>query len=765
MNQDRPVPGDLDASGGLGDVAPRDSGFPDDWPGSGAIDLHIQDLPHASSTTEWWYLNTHLTGDDGRAYALFAAFFALAIDQDEVTKENKYAYSVEWGLIDVAAERYVYDSVLDRSAPEVGLKRIDRNEGVKDRLFARAMREVFERGAVPLPDRMFENPPKVAWDRLALDFDGNRLEKRGDGGYELTLARQDGGTGCHLVFLPKKSVVRHGQDGVVRGSAAEHMFYYFTPSCDVSGTVTIGGCAVEARGRGWYDHEFGKHIDTPNGKMSSGVGWNWVAAQLDDDSEVSLYQLFDCETGKPLPESCVIAVAPDGRAERIEEFTLTPRAEWTSTRTFNSYPTRWSLEVPKLGLSVTLEAEFGAQEFITIISAPAFWEGRIRIAGTRNDKPIAGLGFVERSGFSRVDTIDSFFSAVGQATRDAIRALLPDAPSREHAQRLFGVEGREYWVDDVDLEQYWRTVVQPVREIVERGGKTWRSYGLLACIDVVGGDSNAFRDWLALPELLHVGSLIIDDVQDGSDVRRGGPTVHRVHGMPLAINAGSACYFTAELPIAAAPIPEWKRVEMYRSYFAAVRAAHAGQGLDIDGLRSLMPDVAESGDGATLERRLRAIHRLKSAVPPSALARVAAILGDGTASQIEALANLFEAYGLAFQIVDDVLNLRGFEGDLKTRGEDLTEGKVTAPIAEAMSRLPLDQRRSLWATIDARPTDPVVLSGLIETLETCGALVACEERARSIVEEAWAKVDPLLVDSHVKTKLRAFGWFIIDRHY
>ena len=70
----------------------------------------------------------------------------------------------------------------------------------------------------------------------------------------------------------------------------------------------------------------------------------------------------------------------------------------------------------------------------------------------------------------------------------------------------------------------------------------------LSCMDLVGGDSQQFAHWLALPELLHVGSLIIDDVQDDSDVRRGGPACHKMYGEPLAINAGCASYFLAQIP-------------------------------------------------------------------------------------------------------------------------------------------------------------------------------------------------------------------------
>ena len=64
-----------------------------------------------------------------------------------------------------------------------------------------------------------------------------------------------------------------------------------------------------------------------------------------------------------------------------------------------------------------------------------------------------------------------------------------------------------------------------------------------------------------------------------------------------------------------------------------MRAAHAGQALDIDGLSGMMPAVVESGDGALLERRVLAVHRLKSAVPPGALARMSALIGGGTQAQ------------------------------------------------------------------------------------------------------------------------------------
>src|SRR5262249_31661679 len=200
---------------------------------------------------------------------------------------------------------------------------------------------------------------------------------------------------------------------------------------------------------------------------------------------------------------------------------------------------------------------------------------------------------------------------------------------------------------------------------------------------------------------------------------------------------GCASYFLAQMPVVTSHLDVSERVAVYEAYFDAIRAAHAGQAFDIRGLSSLMPEVVESGDGVELERRLHAIHRLKSAVPPGAIARIAARLGGGTAEQADALGRLFEAYGLAFQIVDDVLNLRGFDENRKTRGEDIEQGKVTAPVAKAMARLGLSERRALWAIVRSQPTDPAVIRRAIEVIEGCGALEACDEDARALVEHAW----------------------------
>ena len=97
--------------------------------------------------------------------------------------------------------------------------------------------------------------------------------------------------------------------------------------------------------------------------------------------------------------------------------------------------------------------------------------------------------------------------------------------------------------------------------------------------------------------------------------------------------------------------------------------------------------------------------------------------------------------------------------------QDVTAGKVTIPMAKAMSRLSLIERRELWETLSSKPDDPAVIAGVIEQLESCGALEACDRQARELVESAWLQLEPLLRDSRVKVVLRAFGWYVLDRNY
>src|SRR5206468_7485182 len=133
----------------------------------------------------------------------------------------------------------------------------------------------------------------------------------------------------------------------------------------------------------------------------------------------------------------------------------------------------------------------------------------------------------------------------------------------EETRTLIASEGRTHYMEGVSLAQVGRALLAPIREITDRGGKSWRSYAALACCDVVKGDSRKFVQWLAMPELLHVGSLIVDDVQDQSELRRGGKACHLIYGEPLAINAGTAAYFITQRLLRTSEVSARDKLRLY----------------------------------------------------------------------------------------------------------------------------------------------------------------------------------------------------------
>lgn len=148
-------------------------------------------------------------------------------------------------------------------------------------------------------------------------------------------------------------------------------------------------------------------------------------------------------------------------------------------------------------------------------------------------------------------------------------------------------------------------------------------------------------------------------------------------------------------------------------------------------------------------------------------------VGGGSDDQIEAVGRFMEAVGVAFQIMDDVLNLRGIYSNkadkkagtmLKTLGEDIVDGKVTMPVCHYMARMPdRDQRKKIWEIIKSKPQDPEVVQSVIDELERVGAVQACVDMSNQIVDNAWALVDKQIPDSFSKMMLRSFGWFVTEQ--
>ncbi len=315
------------------------------------------------------------------------------------------------------------------------------------------------------------------------------------------------------------------------------------------------------------------------------------------------------------------------------------------------------------------------------------------------------------------------------------------------------------------MEKIERQVVQPVRMIAGRGGKGWRASVMLAACEAMGGDPEILHPWAGVFELLHVGSLIVDDVQDGSTLRRGGPCCHEVYDQAVAINAGTSAYFLVDRMVDALDVSAPAKLAIYRVFFNCVRAAHAGQGMDLAGLLPEATRAIQEGTTQSLLDDVVAIHQLKTGYPVALCMLVGAIVAGADEGRRAALARYGLAMGVAFQIGDDILNLTGFAQGLKTLGEDIAAGKITFPIAMALHHLDDQQRGDLLARVRAREDTRDNREAVLALLDRSDAIARSRSVASELLREAWAPLSELIPESAARARLEDYGSLFLHRHY
>jgi len=153
-----------------------------------------------------------------------------------------------------------------------------------------------------------------------------------------------------------------------------------------------------------------------------------------------------------------------------------------------------------------------------------------------------------------------------------------------------------------------------------------------------------------LVELIHAGSLMVDDVQDAAETRRGAPASHRIFGEPLAINAGSWLYFAPFVLLQRLPISPATRLALYDHMTRALLRCHEGQALD---LAVRVTELDHDEVGATVATTTRA----KTGALMRLAVELGAIAGGASDAEVEALGRFGEEAGVALQMYDDLSGL------------------------------------------------------------------------------------------------------------
>jgi geranylgeranyl diphosphate synthase type II len=343
--------------------------------------------------------------------------------------------------------------------------------------------------------------------------------------------------------------------------------------------------------------------------------------------------------------------------------------------------------------------------------------------------------------------------SAASAPPDLVAEVLDEygGAARAAVERYFDADGPSPYLHDL------------VVDYPRRGGKMMRPSLCIAHARAYGASLDQAVLTAAAVEMLHNALLVHDDIQDSSEERRGRPTLHVLHGVPLALNAGDMLMLLSLRPLMdnGERLGEALALEVLRETEVMARESAEGQALEL-GWRDLNdPDVTEAD---YLKMVLKKTAWFSTIYP----ARVGALIG--TRGKVDpAVFNAFGFFlGAAFQIQDDLLNLIGDERYGKELGGDLYEGKRTLMLIHARQSSPA-RDRAVFDQILSLPREQRTaeqVAWMRAAIDRHGSIDHAKMVARALLGAAsyeYGKVYADLPDSRDKRFIGALIPWVLDR--
>ena len=313
---------------------------------------------------------------------------------------------------------------------------------------------------------------------------------------------------------------------------------------------------------------------------------------------------------------------------------------------------------------------------------------------------------------------------------------------------------------------------RPMRDYPERGGKRSRPALVLLACQALGGDVNAAIRTATAFEMFQSFAVVHDDIEDDSDLRRGRPCIHKLIGTPLSINVGDALYAKVfeilcdNREILGAETA----LELIQEMTLGSRETFEGQAFDVGWIRRrYIPTEAEF---MTMLRKKTGWYTGRG--PCTA----GAIIAGCAPEERRAIGDFGEAMAIAFQIRDDLLNLRSSEEDEgrapgvtagaygKERGGDIAEGKRTLIVIDLLQKCTPAEREKVLAILhkDRCDTSRDDIERVIDMAQDYGSVAYAEQTGERKAEESLAHLD-LLPAGPDRDRLREMLEFFVQRAF
>ena len=307
---------------------------------------------------------------------------------------------------------------------------------------------------------------------------------------------------------------------------------------------------------------------------------------------------------------------------------------------------------------------------------------------------------------------------------------------------------------EAELGRHSESAIEPVarvaRYLQSGGGKRLRPALHLLGAGLCGYRGPAAVRLGAVLELIHSATLVHDDVIDAADTRRGRASANRRWGNSMTVLAGDWLYMEAfRLALAE------RKLRVLDVLTELTQMMVEGELIQLEQLGRLNVSEAEALD----------ISRRKTACLFSACMRLGALLGGLGPEEEERLARYGLGLGMAFQIVDDVLDFTASPERLgKPVVNDLREGKVTLPLVYALEKTSKEVRARVETVLKEREFRSVAPEEIIALVQDTGGVDRCRARAREFLTDAAECLDPF-TESAYKRALESLPQFVLNRDY
>lgn len=311
--------------------------------------------------------------------------------------------------------------------------------------------------------------------------------------------------------------------------------------------------------------------------------------------------------------------------------------------------------------------------------------------------------------------------------------MQPSMKTALSPQEIYGLVSDDLARVEAELDSYARSGIEPVAAIGQHllgaGGKRLRPALLLLAARSLGDVTPQAIRLAAVVELIHNATLVHDDVIDGADTRRGQPSANSHWGNPMTVLAG-----------------DW----LYMQAFAVALGER-----DFDVLSTLIEVTQKMVEGELLqltlvgrsevtEEELLQVAERKTASLFSGCMRLPAIISGAGLDVLERYTAIGRNLGLAFQLVDDVLDLTSTRSALgKPVASDLREGKVTLPVYYALRSGSPAVRASVASVLEERAFRSVSPGQIVDCVQDAGGIVRTRALARVHATRALDLLDTL----------------------